>query len=195
MESQRSSTASAIDVNPLARTASMRALHHSGVPILAAFTGSHEEYHSPRDTPDLINYKGLYDITRLMGLILAARLGNVEVWRGRLVRPKTRASSLNGKVKDYIYKDNGKDWALVARKLEEVVAVLPHRLDAAAELGNAYLRLGDGAKAIRAYRRPLQQKQTPIDAGFARAFREQIARVEVASDPKAVVPMRDPWLE
>jgi Tol biopolymer transport system component/Zn-dependent M28 family amino/carboxypeptidase len=41
----------------------------AGVPILAAFTGSHEEYHSPRDTPDLINYKGLYDITRLMSLI------------------------------------------------------------------------------------------------------------------------------
>lgn len=41
----------------------------AGVPILAAFTGSHEEYHSPRDTADLINYKGLYDITRLMSLI------------------------------------------------------------------------------------------------------------------------------
>jgi hypothetical protein len=40
----------------------------AGVPILAAFTGSHEEYHSPRDTPDLINYKGLYDVTRLMSL-------------------------------------------------------------------------------------------------------------------------------
>lgn len=41
----------------------------AGVPILAAFTGSHEEYHSPRDTADLINYKGLHDIARLMSLI------------------------------------------------------------------------------------------------------------------------------
>ncbi len=41
----------------------------AGVPILAAFTGSHEEYHSPRDTPDLINYTGLHDITRLVALI------------------------------------------------------------------------------------------------------------------------------
>jgi Tol biopolymer transport system component/Zn-dependent M28 family amino/carboxypeptidase len=41
----------------------------AGVPILAAFTGSHEEYHSPRDTPDLLNYKGLYDITRFMALV------------------------------------------------------------------------------------------------------------------------------
>jgi Tol biopolymer transport system component len=41
----------------------------AGVPILAAFTGSHEEYHSPRDTADLINYKGLYNIARFMSLI------------------------------------------------------------------------------------------------------------------------------
>ncbi|HVY89956.1 MAG TPA: M28 family peptidase, partial [Hyphomonadaceae bacterium] len=37
----------------------------AGIPILAAFTGSHEEYHSPRDTADKLNYKGLYDIARL----------------------------------------------------------------------------------------------------------------------------------
>jgi Tol biopolymer transport system component/Zn-dependent M28 family amino/carboxypeptidase len=46
----------------------------AGVPILAAFTGSHEEYHSPRDTPDLINYKGLYDVARLMSLIAASQV-------------------------------------------------------------------------------------------------------------------------
>lgn len=41
----------------------------AGVPILAAFTGAHEDYHSPRDTADRINYKGLHDVTRLMSLI------------------------------------------------------------------------------------------------------------------------------
>ncbi len=46
----------------------------AGVPILAAFTGSHEEYHSPRDTPDLINYKGLHDVTRLMSLIATSQV-------------------------------------------------------------------------------------------------------------------------
>jgi Tol biopolymer transport system component len=39
------------------------------VPILSAFTGAHEEYHTPRDTPDLINYEGAAKIARLMGLI------------------------------------------------------------------------------------------------------------------------------
>lgn len=48
----------------------------AGVPILAAFTGSHEEYHSPRDTADLINYKGLHDVTRLMSLIASSQVRN-----------------------------------------------------------------------------------------------------------------------
>lgn len=37
-----------------------------GVPVLNAFTGAHEDYHSPRDTPDKLNYAGLTKITRLM---------------------------------------------------------------------------------------------------------------------------------
>lgn len=40
-----------------------------GVPILSAFTGSHGEYHTPRDTPDRLNYDGAAQIARLMALI------------------------------------------------------------------------------------------------------------------------------
>ena len=40
-----------------------------GVPILAAFTGSHSEYHTPRDTPDKLNYEGTAKIARLMALV------------------------------------------------------------------------------------------------------------------------------
>ncbi len=39
------------------------------VPILSAFTGNHEQYHSPRDTADLINYQGIAKIAKLMALI------------------------------------------------------------------------------------------------------------------------------
>ncbi|MFB3903384.1 MAG: M28 family peptidase [Acidobacteriota bacterium] len=39
------------------------------VPILSAFTGAHEDYHSPRDTADKLNYEGAQKIARLMGLI------------------------------------------------------------------------------------------------------------------------------
>jgi C-terminal processing protease CtpA/Prc len=40
-----------------------------GVPILSAFTGSHAEYHTPRDTPDTLNYEGAARIAKLMALI------------------------------------------------------------------------------------------------------------------------------
>lgn len=39
------------------------------VPILAAFTGAHEDYHTPRDTPDKLNYEGAAKIAQLFGLI------------------------------------------------------------------------------------------------------------------------------
>jgi len=40
-----------------------------GVPILAAFTGAHSEYHTPRDTPDLVDYEALARISDLIGSI------------------------------------------------------------------------------------------------------------------------------
>ncbi|MCB0215776.1 MAG: M28 family peptidase [Chloroflexi bacterium] len=39
----------------------------AGVPILSAFTGAHEDYHSPRDTADKIDYADLAKIARLVG--------------------------------------------------------------------------------------------------------------------------------
>ena len=39
------------------------------IPILSAFTGAHEDYHTPRDTPDKINYEGATKIAKLFGLI------------------------------------------------------------------------------------------------------------------------------
>ncbi len=37
-----------------------------GVPVLNAFTGAHENYSTPRDTPDKLNYAGAAEIVRLM---------------------------------------------------------------------------------------------------------------------------------
>jgi C-terminal processing protease CtpA/Prc len=36
------------------------------VPVLSAFTGSHEDYHTPRDVPDRLNYESLAKIARLV---------------------------------------------------------------------------------------------------------------------------------
>lgn len=40
-----------------------------GVPILSAFTGNHGEYHTPRDTPEKLNYEGISKVARLMNLV------------------------------------------------------------------------------------------------------------------------------
>ncbi len=41
----------------------------AGVPILSAFTGSHQDYHTPRDTPEKLNYPDAARIAKLMGLV------------------------------------------------------------------------------------------------------------------------------
>lgn len=41
-----------------------------GVPILSAFTGNHGEYHTPRDTPEKLNYEGISEVARLMDAVL-----------------------------------------------------------------------------------------------------------------------------
>ena len=96
---------------------------------------------------------------------------------------------------DYIYKENGNDWALVARKLEEVAALMPQSVDTGVELGNAYVRLGDKAQAIKSYRRLLDQKKVPLDALIRQQLEAQIARVTASTDIASVEPMRNPWLE
>lgn len=126
---------------------------------------------------------------------MVARYGNLGVWRGRMERPQTRASSLHSRVMDYIYKENGDDWALVAARLEEVVAQLPQKVDAGVELGNAYLRLGRRDEAIAAYRRMLEQDKVPVEEKIAAQLRAQVELVRTAPDVAALEPMRNPWLE
>ena len=43
--------------------------YRAGIPILSAFTGSHTDYHTPRDTPEKLDYPATARVARLMGLI------------------------------------------------------------------------------------------------------------------------------
>ncbi|MEA3410659.1 MAG: M20/M25/M40 family metallo-hydrolase [Pseudomonadota bacterium] len=54
-----------------------------GVPVLNAFTGAHEDYSTPRDTADKLNYEGIRDIARLVAGITAslARSGEEPEYR------------------------------------------------------------------------------------------------------------------
>lgn len=55
------------DDSYLPTDASVFFLH--GVPILSAFTGNHSEYHTPRDTPEKLNYEGIAKVASLMSLV------------------------------------------------------------------------------------------------------------------------------
>ena len=48
------------------------------VPVLNAFTGAHEDYHTPRDTADKINYLGTEKVVRLMAALTASLVTAVE---------------------------------------------------------------------------------------------------------------------
>lgn len=77
----------------------------AGVPILAAFTGSHDEYHTPRDLPQLLNFEGASQVARLMALI-ARDLVLVETapeYREQAAEPQVRANltATLGTVPDY----------------------------------------------------------------------------------------------
>ncbi|MEM9781077.1 MAG: M20/M25/M40 family metallo-hydrolase [Pseudomonadota bacterium] len=50
----------------------------AGVPILSLFTGAHEDYHRPGDTPDKLNYDGLKEIARFVALIARSRAQSDE---------------------------------------------------------------------------------------------------------------------
>ena len=49
------------------------------VPILSAFTGAHEDYHTPRDTPDKLNYDGAAKTAQLFALIARGLLTAADV--------------------------------------------------------------------------------------------------------------------
>lgn len=50
-----------------------------GVPTLSMFTGAHEDYHTPRDTAEKLNYEGAARIAKLTGLIARSLAAGEEV--------------------------------------------------------------------------------------------------------------------
>lgn len=69
--------------------------HQAGVPILSAFTGSHEDYHTPRDTPEKLNYEDMARVAKLMGLI--ARGLTLDVDRPEFVQPAAASAEAEAK--------------------------------------------------------------------------------------------------
>lgn len=80
-----------------------------GVPILSAFTGSHSEYHTPRDVPELLNYEGAAKISRLMALITRdlVTADAPPEYQEQEAQPEIRANltAYMGTVPDYVQTD------------------------------------------------------------------------------------------
>jgi Tol biopolymer transport system component len=80
-----------------------------GVPILSAFTGSHEEYHTPRDTPERLNYEGAAKIANLMGLVTRELIlaETPPDYQEQTAQPEMRANltAYLGTIPDYAQSD------------------------------------------------------------------------------------------
>ena len=80
------------------------------VPILSAFTGAHEDYHTPRDTPDKLNYDGAAKIARLFGLLtrgfmVADSVPEFKLEEGQVKddsAPVARLTAYLGTIPDYV---------------------------------------------------------------------------------------------
>ena len=97
------------DDSYLPTDASVFFLH--GVPILSAFTGNHGEYHTPRDTPEKLNYEGIARVANLMSLVcrylIATEQPPIYVAQERPKEGQRRAAlrAYLGTVPDYAQSD------------------------------------------------------------------------------------------
>lgn len=79
------------------------------VPILSGFTGAHEDYHTPRDTPDKLNYDGAAKIAKLFALLTRGFLTaddppKFELAEGEAANedaPRARLTAYLGTIPDY----------------------------------------------------------------------------------------------
>ena len=97
------------DDSYLPTDASVFFLH--GVPILSAFTGNHSEYHTPRDTPEKLNYEGIAKVANLISLVcghlIATEQSPVYIAQERPKDGQRRAAlrAYLGTVPDYAQSD------------------------------------------------------------------------------------------
>ena len=83
------------------------------VPIVSFFTGAHEDYHTPGDTADKLNYDAMVPIAKLGGLILRGWLIDEQLPRFELDEqsagdgdaPRARLTAYLGTIPDYVAGD------------------------------------------------------------------------------------------
>jgi len=88
------------------------ALVARGVPILSAFTGAHEDYHTPRDTPEKLNYEGAAAIAKLFALVTRGLMTTatppefkLEEGTDEQETPRANLTAYLGTIPDYVAGD------------------------------------------------------------------------------------------
>ena len=75
--------------------------YNAGIPTANLFTGAHEDYHRPTDTPERLDYEGLADVSRFAAL-LARRVANrAEQPAFARVEPSVRRGGSRDTVRAY----------------------------------------------------------------------------------------------
>jgi membrane-associated protease RseP (regulator of RpoE activity) len=62
------------------------------IPVITLFTGAHGDYHTPRDTADLINYEGLYQITKFTKKLIGEVAHNPMKWDYQKIEATNKGS-------------------------------------------------------------------------------------------------------
>ncbi|MEW8027403.1 MAG: M28 family peptidase [Candidatus Thiodiazotropha sp.] len=97
-----------------------------GVPVLNAFTGAHEDYSSPRDTADQLNYQGMQKITQLMsGITHSLARSETEPDYLEVVRRKSSLSRKHLRAYLGTIPAYGQDEAIKGVKLQGAVKGAP----------------------------------------------------------------------
>ena len=72
-----------------------------GVPILSAFTGNHGEYHTPRDTPEKLNYEGISEVAKLMTAVCVDLVGERKMPK-YVMQEKPKNQELRASLRAYL---------------------------------------------------------------------------------------------
>jgi hypothetical protein len=125
-----------------------------GIPVLFFFTGIHDDYHRPGDTPDKVNFEGTENILDVAINIISSldgqsRLAFSQSQQNETVRRRSDGVSL-GVMPDHVYTGNGL----------RVLAVMPERAASRAGMqnGDVIVRINNHEiSEIQSYMRALNQ--------------------------------------
>jgi len=123
-----------------------------GIPVLFIFTGIHEDYHRPGDTPDKVNFDGMFEILNIAQDLVrvldgSERLAFTQTQAADSRRRRTDGVTL-GIMPDHVHADGG-------MKIQAVIKGRP-AYRAGIQDGDIIVRINDEAiNEIQSYMRAL----------------------------------------